>query len=153
MFAVVGLGAVAACGSSSSSSTTTTEAPSVVSSVPPPASSVPTSLQAPCSAMAATIGISELQPKNTGNWPAERSRIVTDAQREAGLLGTAATALAADRIAPYMTTMQTYASWIATTVQGSDSFSAAVSALNEYPDKVGVSLAIASVDTWKAKNC
>lgn len=153
VFAVAGLGLVAACGSTSTSSPATTEAPGAVSAVPAAASSVPAGLQAPCAALAATIGISELQPKNNANWSAERSRIATDAQRESELLGTAAAALATDRIGPYLTTMQAYASFIATTVQGADNFSVAVSGLNAYPDKVGASLAIASVDTWKAKNC
>jgi hypothetical protein len=151
------------CGSSSFSSSSTTESTAVaspgtasqsaVSSVPPPASSLPSAHQEPCSALAATIGVADLRPKDTGNWIAERSRILTDSQREAGLLGTAAAALAPDPIAVQMATLKAYASWIATTVQASATFSAASAALDRYPDASGVPPAVAAVAKWTAANC
>jgi len=115
-------------------------------------STIPASVDGTCAALAETYGLGEIQPKNTASWVDERQRIVVDAQREAGLLAAAQQGAPAVIVAR-LETMQAYASWLATTVQGIGSFSEAVTALESYPDQVGVSLAIASVRSWQIANC
>ena len=46
-------------------------------------------------------------------------------------------------------TMQAYASWLATVVQGAADVSQAVTAIDAYPDSVAVSQAAATVQTWR----
>jgi hypothetical protein len=128
-------------------STSTTDGP-----IPTSPSTLPDSFDGPCAALAETIGLDQIQPRNTSSWFDERQRIVVDAQREAQLLGAAQQGAPAD-IATRLVTMQVYASWLATTVQGAADYSAAVAAVESYPDMVSVSLAIASVQTWQKANC
>ena len=59
-------------------------------------STIPASVEGTCAALAETYGLDELQPKNTISWVDERQRVVVDAQREAGLLGTAQQGAPAD---------------------------------------------------------
>jgi hypothetical protein len=133
-----------------STGTSTTTAPA--GPLPSPASSLPPSVDGPCTALSETYGLDQMQPENPGSWVDERQRIVVDAQREAALLGAAQEGAPAD-VAAHLATMQTYASWLATTVRDAADFSAAVAAVGSYPDQVGVSLAVASVSTWRAANC
>ena len=49
--------------------------------------------------------------------------------------------------------MQAYATWLATTMQGIGSYNEAVAVRDAYPDLVGVSLAVATVQTWQSANC
>ena len=49
--------------------------------------------------------------------------------------------------------MQAYATWLATTMQGIASYNEAITARDAYPDLVGVSLAVATVQTWQSANC
>jgi len=134
-------------GPATSSTATTVDGESDVTSP----STLP-SYDGPCAALADTYGLDQVQPRNSDSWVDERQRIVVDAQREAALLGQAQRGAPA-QIAAQLATMQAYASWIATTVEGADSYSAAVSAIGGYPDQVGVSLAIASVGTWQRDSC
>jgi hypothetical protein len=120
--------------------------------IPTSPSTLPASVAGTCAALAQTYGLDQIQPKNTSSWVDERQRIVVDAQRESQLLAAAQPGAPAD-VAARLVTMQTYASWLATTVQGAAGFSAAVAAVDAYPDQVGVSLAAASVATWRAANC
>jgi len=115
-------------------------------------STIPASIDGACAALAETYGLDELQPKNSGSWVDERQRIVVDARREAQLLAVAEDGPPADVVAA-MGTMGTYASWLADTVEASGTFSAAVSAVDAYPSAVGVSLAVATVRTWRSANC
>jgi hypothetical protein len=144
-------GTTTSSSSSLGTSATTGSTSSTGSQVTAP-STIPASVDGTCAALAETYGLGEIQPKNTVSWVDERQRIVVDAQREAGLLGAAQKGAPADLVAR-LATMQAYASWLATTVQGVGSFSEAVTALEAYPDQVGVSLAIASVQTWQKANC
>ncbi len=115
-------------------------------------STIPASVEGTCAALAETYGLDELQPKNTTSWVDERQRVVVDAQREAGLLGTAQQGAPAD-VASRLAVMQEFATWLATTMQGMGSYNEAIAARDAYPDLVGVSLAVASVQTWQSANC
>ena len=148
----------AGCGSSSTSSTpsstssTTAQAASGTSSIPQSPSTLPASLHAPCSALASALDIGDLQPKNTGNWSAERQRILTDAASNVELF-TAAIKGAPAEIAPSLERLKSYSTWIGTTLSNSSSFDSAASAVNAYPDQAGASRAASLVDNWKRKNC
>lgn len=142
--------------SSSPATTTTTESVPAATALTVPIesspSTVPSSVDGTCGALAETYGLDELQPKNTSSWVDERQRIVVDAQRESALLTTARQGAPAD-VAPRLATMAGYAAWLATTMQDAGGFSEAVTAIDAYPDLVTVSLAAASVRTWQKANC
>ena len=143
----------ASCGSSSSgTSTTTTDAPSVASSIPPSPSTIPATLQGPCSALASALAMSELHPKNKGNWSAEQQRILTDAASNIALFD-AATAGVPEDVATALGTLKGYSTWLGKAMASAPNFDAAVTAVNAYPDLVGASLATSIVDNWKRKNC
>lgn len=152
---------VAGCGSSSTSSTpssttsstsSTTQAASATSSAPQSPSTLPASLQAPCSALASALDMGDLQPKNSGNWNAERQRILTDAASNVELFTAAIKGAPAD-IAASLETLKRYSAWLGTTLSNSSSFDSAASAINAYPDLAGTSRAATTVDNWKRKNC
>ena len=153
---------VAGCGSSSTSSapssttsstsSTTTQASSGTSSAPQSPSTLPASLQAPCSALASALDMGDLQPKNSGNWNAERQRILTDAASNVELFTAAIKGTPAD-IAASLETLKRYSAWLGTTLSNSSSFDSAASAINAYPDLAGTSRAASTVDTWKRNNC
>ena len=152
---------VAGCGSSSTSSTpssttsstsSTTQAASGTSSAPQSPSTLPASLQAPCSALASALDMGDLQPKNSGNWDAERQRILTDAASNVELFTAAIKGTPAD-IAASLETLKRYSAWLGTTLSNSSSFDSASSAVNAYPDLDGASRASSIVDNWKRKNC
>ena len=147
---VAGL-AFAACGGSTTSSSTTTQAPPT-SAPPPSPSTVPATVQAPCSALASALAMSELHPKNTGNWNAEKQRIVTDTASNVELFAIAKNGVPAE-VATALETLQGYSKWLGTTMSNAPTFDAAVSAVNAYPDLVGASLATSIVDNWKRTNC
>jgi len=115
-------------------------------------STIPASVDGTCAALAETYGLDEIQPKRTISWVDERQRVVVDAQREAALLGTAQQGAPAD-MAARLATMQSYATWLATTMQGMGSYNEAIGVRDAYPDLVGVSLAVANVQTWQKANC
>lgn len=153
---------VAGCGSSSTSSapssttsstsSTTTQASSGTSSAPQSPSTLPASLQAPCSALASALDMGDLQPKNSGNWNAERQRILTDTASNVELFTAAIKGTPAD-IAASLETLKRYSAWLGTTLSNSPSFDSAASAINAYPDLAGTSRAASTVDTWKRNNC
>ena len=152
----------AGCGSSSTSSTspsttsstssTTTQAASATPSLPQSPSTLPASLQAPCSALASALDTGDLQPKNSGNWSAERQRILTDAASNVELFSAAIKGAPAD-ISASLETLKSYSAWIGTTLSNSSSFDSAASAVNAYPDLAGTRSAASIVDNWKRKNC
>ena len=127
--------------------TTGTTAP-----IPSSPSTIPASVDTACAALAQTYGLDALQPKNSGSWVDERQRIVVDAEREAQLLSAAQDGPPAN-VVTALGTMEAYARWLAATVGASASFSEAVTAVDGYPDAVGVSLAVATVRTWRTANC
>jgi hypothetical protein len=94
----------------------------------------------------------DLQPKNTGNWSAERQRILTDAASNVELF-TAAIKGAPAEISPSLERLKSYSTWIGTTLSNSSSFDSAASAVNAYPDQSGASRAASIVDNWKRTNC
>lgn len=143
---------IAGCGSSSSGTSKTTDAPSVASSIPPSPSTIPATLQGPCSALASALAMSELHPKNKGNWPAEQQRILTDTASNIALYD-AATAGVPEDVATALGTLKGYSTWLGQAMASAQTFDAAVSAVNAYPDLVGASLATSVVDNWKRKNC
>ena len=149
---------VASCGSSSSSTSTSTtlqatSVPSVVpSSVPPSPSTLPATSQAPCSALASALAISDLRPKNAGNWTAEKQRIITDTASNVALLAAASNGAPPD-VATALDTLKGYSTWLGTVVANASTFDAAMSAVNNYPDMAGASLATSVVESWQRKNC
>jgi hypothetical protein len=94
----------------------------------------------------------DLQPKNSGNWDAERQRILTDAASNVELFTAAIKGTPAD-IAASLETLKRYSAWLGTTLSNSSSFDSAASAINAYPDLAGTSRAATTVDNWKRKNC
>lgn len=147
-----------ACGSSAKKAdeTPVTAPPTTA----PPASVLPsttttvgTAAFAPtCSALTSALEVEELQPKNTGNWSAERQRIITDTATNAALYDSAKEGAPAD-IASSLTTLAAYSRHIGTSVSSATSFAAAVTAIGAYPDKVGASLATSTVGSWRRANC
>jgi hypothetical protein len=130
----------------------TTSTPPSSGPTPSSPSTLPPSVDGPCAALAETLGLDQIQPRNSSSWVDERQRIVVDARREAQLLGAAQQGAPA-AIADHLATMQAYASWLATTVEGAGDYTQAVTAIGAYPDSVSVSLAVASVQTWQRDNC
>lgn len=145
--------AASSTGSSTGSSTagTGTTAGSADGPLPTSPSSLP-AYDGTCAALAETYGLNEIQPKNTSSWVDERQRVVVDAQREAGLLAQAQQGAPSDLV-PKLVVMQDYATWLASMVQGADSYSSAVTQRDAYPQMVNVSLAVAGVQTWQKANC
>ena len=159
---------LAGCGSSSSTtptSTTPASSPSSIAEVPGSASStsstpsppsapstIPRSAPTACSALASTLSISDLRLQNSGNWRAERQRILTDTASNVGLLAIAADGVPAD-VARALETLKGYSTWLGDTVAGASDFESADRAVNAYPDAVGISNATAVVDAWKRVNC
>ena len=113
---------------------------------------MPASVDGPCAALAETIGLDQIQPKDSSSWVDERQRIVVDARREAQLLATAQQGAPAV-VTVDLATLQAYASWLANTVEGAESYSAASTAIQSYPDQSRVGPAEASVQTWRTANC
>ena len=151
--------ALTSCGTSQSSTPVTVESTSVVSSIPPAASSIlpapssaPGNVQVPCSALQAALTITDLQPKNSGNWNAERQRIQTDAESNAALFSAAEKGVPND-VATALETLKEYSSWIGTTVSNSTTFEAAIDAIKAFPNSVQATKAMARVDTWSRTNC
>jgi hypothetical protein len=145
--------AASSAGSSTSPSTPGTGSTGSTADGPLPTSpsTLPT-YDSTCAALAETYGLDEIQPRNTASWVDERQRVVVDAQREAGLLGQAQQGAPAD-VAAELAVMQAYATWLAGMVEGATSYSSAVSQRDAYPQMVNVSLAVASVRTWRRANC
>jgi len=163
---VCGTMTIASCGSSHSSSSAAGESTSVASLVPsaassiPPAptsvvpapSSIPGNVQAPCAALKAALPVSDLQPKNSGNWTAERQRIQTDAASDAALFSAASKGVP-NAVVTALETLKAYSTWIGTTVADSATYEAATKAIKAYPDSAAATLAMATVDTWSRTNC
>lgn len=152
---------LATVGAACSSSKVAEEVPTTI----PPSSSTPASVLpstttvpgtdarvAACAALTSALEVDELQPRNTGNWTAERQRILTDTASSAALYQSASASAPADLVAP-LAAVVTYARFIGTAVSSAGSFAAAVTAVGAYPDKVGASMATAAVNTWKRQNC
>ena len=148
-----------ACGSSSTASDGTTTS-SVARGTIPPASVLPTPTTAPgagpnatvCAALTRALKVAELQPRNTGNWTAERQRIITDAASNVALYE-AASNTAPATLTSSLTDLIAYARFVGTAVASAGSFDAAVSSVGTYADKVGASLSTAAVDTFISTNC
>ncbi len=144
---------VAGCGlSSSSSSTSTTLVTTVPSSVPPSPSTIPSTEQGPCSALASALAMSDLRPKNTGNWSAEKQRIITDAASNVALFAAARNGVPSDA-ATALDTLKSYSTWLGSAIASASTFDAAMSAVNNYPDMTGASMATSVIESWQRKNC
>lgn len=96
--------------------------------------------------------MSELHPKNTSNWTAEKQRIITDTASNVALFAAASNGVPPD-VATALETLKGYSTWLGTAIANAANFDAAMSAVNSYPDLVGASLATSVVDTWKRQNC
>ena len=147
------------CGSSSSTtstttslSTSTTGAPATAPSIPSSPSTIPPTFQGACSALNSALVMSELQPRDAGNWPAERQRIITDTAANVALFSRARPEVPVD-IAKALGTLEEYSLWLGETVADSSTFDAATNAVKTYPDLAGVSVATSVVETWKRTNC
>lgn len=156
VLALVPVVLAAGCGSSGP---TADESASIPTSSPP-ASVLPTATTAPgsgpfastCGPLTTALKVADLQPKDTGNWTLERQRIVTDADANAALYVAARSAAPAD-VATALGQLEKYALFLASAVRSATDFGSAVTAIGAYPDKVGASMAAATVDTWRRINC
>lgn len=160
--------ALGGCGSSSStaptsSSTTSALSPSSETRAPAPSTSstsssapvpstIPRSSQASCSALISALSVSDLRLRNSGNWTAERQRILSDTASNVELFSTAITGVPSD-IASAIKVLSGYSAWLGDTVASASSFEAANSAVNSYPDSSKAANATAVVDGWKRANC
>jgi len=153
-----------ACGSSSDGSAPTTAvAPtsSVPVTVPPSMPSAPTtSSTAPalpgdastCSRLAGTVTLAELQPRDLGNWPAERQRVITDTATNAVAYEAAASGAPASLVDP-LGALAVHAREIGSAVEGAGSLAAARSAIAALPDRTVASRAATTVEDWQRANC
>ncbi len=156
---VCGTMGLASCGSSQSSTPVVGEStsiapsvPSAPSSIPPAPSSIPGNVQAPCSALKAALPITDLEPKNSGNWIAERQRIQTDAASNVALFSAAEKGVP-NGVVTALETLKEFSTWIGTTVANAATFEAATNAIKAYPDSIPATKAMASVDAWSRANC
>lgn len=160
---VVTLGLVGtACGSSGGASDeSTTSGPATSAPAPStPASALPTSTTSAtpgsepvsCRPLMTALEVEDLQPRNLGNWPAERQRIITDTASNVALYRSAAATAPSELVAP-LAALVTYATSIGTSVSSAGSFDAAVAAITAYPDTAGASRAATTVANWRRTNC
>jgi hypothetical protein len=96
--------------------------------------------------------MSDLRPKNTGNWSAEKQRIITDAASNVALFAAASNGAPPD-VATALETLKGYSTWLGSAIANAATFDAAVSTVSEYPDMAGASLATSVVESWQRKNC
>jgi len=147
---VVGLGSVlAGCGSSDSTSSSDTTG---IVTTTTPGATIPEALRPLCTILTDAEPIDQVQPRNVGEWSVERSRVVEAAT------ATAAAYLRAAEIAPSamvasLRTMSAYVTAILDATVDAESFTIATSTIASYRDKVGASLAMATVEAWKRENC
>ncbi len=165
MLVVVALGG---CGSASSTAPTSSSTPSTLSpsaeapglasststtpSPSPAPSTIPGSLQAQCLALTSALSVSDLRLRNSGNWAAERQRILSDTASNVELFSRAINGVPAD-VARAIEVLKGYSTWLGDTVASAANLEAATSAVNSYPDTSGVANATAVVDGWKRANC
>ena len=152
---LLGLLLMAGCGSAGRESAGTTSSsvdPATASSVPPAPSTLPPSAKAPCTALATALTVNDLSPKNSGNWMAERQRIVTDVAGTTALLAAAAEGVPSD-VARAIGTIQDYITRVGTTVSAASSYDAAKRALDALPGRADVTSATSVVDAWRRSNC
>ena len=151
---------IAACGSSpKAEETPSTAAPTSstpVSVLPPTTTSttVPGSSVRPeaCAVLDAAVTVAELQPRDSGNWPAERQRIITDAAANA-LAYEAAARMAPAQLVDPLGVLMTYARFIGTTVAAASSLAAARTAIAAVPNGTEVTKATSTVEGWQRTNC
>lgn len=153
-----------ACGSSSDGSAPSTSvAPtsSVPVTVPPSAPAAPTTPStaptlpgdsATCSRLAGTVTLAELQPRDLGNWPAERQRVLTDTATNAVAYEAAASRAPASLVDP-LGALAVHARAIGSVVEGAGSLATARSAIAALPDRVAASRAATTVEDWQRANC
>ena len=113
---------------------------------------MPPSVQAPCSALAASLSISDLRLRNSGNWTAERQRIITDAASNVQLFTIATNGVPAE-VARALEVLKGYSVWLGDTVADAPSFDAANSAVNAFPDLDAATRATSVVNEWTRANC
>jgi len=94
--------------------------------------------------------MSELHPRNAGNWPAERQRIITDEATNVELFAVASNRLP-PVIAKSLETPTNYSSWLGETAANATSFDQALTADNPSPHPLAPSLGTSGVEQWKAK--
>ncbi|MEX1217713.1 MAG: hypothetical protein WEA11_04260 [Acidimicrobiales bacterium] len=156
---------LAACGSSSTSSsssssssqlaspaTSASESTSIPTSALPAPTTIPATQKGTCSALAAALTLDELQPKNSGNWNAERQRILVDAASNVGLYAAAQGGAPAE-IKGSVKSLENYATKVGEIVAESSSADSAVAEISRSSQLAAATPAAAIVTTWKQKNC
>lgn len=105
-----------------------------------------------CGVLAAALLIDELQPRDSGNWPAERQRIITDAAANALLYDEAARVAPADLVDP-LGVLGTYVRVLGDAVSASTSLATARNAIAAVPNRAEVMRATAAVEGWQRTTC
>jgi hypothetical protein len=144
--------ASSAVGSTTSSGVTAPPSSPGGGGLPSSPSTLSPNLSGTCDALAETYGIDQIRPTAGSSWVDERQRVVVDARREAQLLSVARDNAPA-AIADDLSVMAEYASFVADAVEGSASYSVAVSTIDAGPDRAGVDTASAVVVSWRNANC
>lgn len=139
-------------GSTSSASTPTTTGSPNSGEQPSSPSSLPADLTGVCAPLRETYGVADIRPRDSSSWVDERQRVVVDARREADLLAVARSSAPAV-VAGDLATLASYATFVADTVAGADSYGAAVATLDSGPARGPVDTAAASVVSWRSANC
>lgn len=151
---------VAACGSSpTAEDTPATAAPTSstpVSVLPPTttSTSVPTTAGRPeaCAALASALSVEQLQPRDGGNWPAERQRIITDAAANAVAYETAARVAPSELVDP-LGVLTSHVRFIGDAVSSASSLAAARTAIAAAPAQAQVTTATTTVEGWQRTTC
>jgi hypothetical protein len=105
-----------------------------------------------CAVLAPTLTIGELQPRDGGNWPAERQRIITDAAVNAMAYEAAARVAPAQLVDP-LGVLTIYARFIGDSVAAASSLAAARTAIAAAPNQGVVSSATSTVEGWQRTTC
>lgn len=151
---------VTACGSSpAAEDTPATVAPTSstpVSVLPPTttAPGVPTTAGRPqaCTALTAALTIEQLQPRDGGNWPAERQRIITDAGATADAYEAAARVAPPELVGP-LGVLAAHARFIGDAVSAATSLASARNAIAAAPDQAEVTRATTTLEGWQRTTC
>ena len=151
---------VAACGSSpGADDTAVTVAPTSstpVSVLPPTTTSTMGAATAgrpeACGVLASALLLDELLPRDSGNWPAERQRIITDAAANA-LAYEAAARVAPSQLVGPLGVLAVHARIIGDSVAAASSLTAARDAIAAAPDRAEAARAATVVEGWQRTTC
>lgn len=109
-------------------------------------------VEAVCSSLAGTVGAAALVPRDTGNWTAERQRVLVDANSDAWLLRRAAEAAPADIAGPLGVAAQ-HATTVAGELSVATSAVDAIARIADIEPDSDTTARTAVIDGWRRRNC